>query len=437
MRTMRKDPIDKLLILPITRFINNSTTSGIVLFLSAITALILANSPLKDAYHLFWEHEFSIGYDHHIVSKTLHHWINDGLMAVFFFVIGLELKREVMAGELSKPKDAVLPLLAGLGGMFVPALVFIALNPTGTANDGWGIPMATDIAFALGIIYMLGDRVPLSLKIFLTALAIADDLGAVMVIALFYTSDVSTTSLVIGALFLLVLVGANLLGVRSTVFYGIVGIGGLWMAFLLSGIHATVAGVLAALTIPANVKISDKKYVTKIKDLTKKFEEAQPNNFSLVTKDQLYILERIRFYSKAAITPLQRLEHSMHPLVAFVVMPIFALANAGITFTGDFSDNLFSNVSMGIILGLVVGKFVGIVGISKLLVHFKLASLPAGATWKQMCGVALLAAVGFTMSLFITELAYSSPELILQAKIGVFIASIIGGLSGYFLLKKP
>ncbi|MFN3916634.1 MAG: Na+/H+ antiporter NhaA [Flavobacteriales bacterium] len=434
---MRKDPIDKLLILPITRFINNSTTSGIVLFLSAITALILANSPLKDAYHLFWEHEFSIGYDHHIVSKTLHHWINDGLMAVFFFVIGLELKREVMAGELSKPKDAVLPLLAGLGGMFVPALVFIALNPTGTANDGWGIPMATDIAFALGIIYMLGDRVPLSLKIFLTALAIADDLGAVMVIALFYTSDVSTTSLVIGALFLLVLVGANLLGVRSTVFYGIVGIGGLWMAFLLSGIHATVAGVLAALTIPANVKISDKKYVTKIKDLTKKFEEAQPNNFSLVTKDQLYILERIRFYSKAAITPLQRLEHSMHPLVAFVVMPIFALANAGITFTGDFSDNLFSNVSMGIILGLVVGKFVGIVGISKLLVHFKLASLPAGATWKQMCGVALLAAVGFTMSLFITELAYSSPELILQAKIGVFIASIIGGLSGYFLLKKP
>ena len=433
---MRKDPIDTLLLLPISRFINNSTTSGIVLFLSAVTALILANSPLKDAYHHFWEHEFSIGFDTHVVSKTLHHWINDGLMAIFFFVIGLELKREVMAGELSTPKDAILPLAAGFGGMFVPALIYFLFNPSGATNDGWGIPMATDIAFALGIIYMLGDRVPLSLKVFLTALAIADDLGAVVVIALFYTSDISAISLGVGAIFLTILVAANILGVRSTVFYGIVGIGGLWLAFLMSGVHATIAGVIAALTIPATVKIGDKKFTHKMKELTHEFETAEKNEVSLVSKEQLHTLDKIRYYSKAALTPLQRLEHSMHPLVAFVVMPVFALANAGITFSGDFADNLFSNVSLGIIAGLIAGKFIGIVGITKILVKLKWATLPYGANWRQLYGVALLAGVGFTMSLFITELAFKDPTYILQAKIGVFIASIMGGVGGYLLLRK-
>jgi Na+:H+ antiporter, NhaA family len=433
---MRIDPIDKILILPVMRFINNSTTSGILLFATAVIALFLANSPFQEAYHHFWEHKFSIGYDDFVVSKSLHHWINDGLMSIFFFVIGLELKREIMAGELSRPKDAVLPIFAGLGGMVVPALFYLFVNSSGEETAGWGIPMATDIAFALGILYMLGDRVPVSLKIFLTALAIADDLGAVLVIAFFYTSDISTMSLIVGGIFLAVLILANVLGVRNIVFYGIIGIGGLWLAFLLSGVHATIAGVIAALTIPANVKIQDKQFVIKIKALTKDFEQSAPNNVTLLTHDQLHIVDKIRYYSKAALTPLQRLEHSMHPLVAFVVMPVFALANAGITFTGDFSENLLSNVSLGVIFGLVLGKFIGIVAVSKVLVRLKLATLPDGLNWRHIYGASLLAGVGFTMSLFITDLAFVNPDFIIQAKIGIFIASIICGIGGFLVLRK-
>lgn len=433
---MRIDPIDKILIKPLARFINNSTTSGILLFLSAVVALVLANSPLKDAYHHFWEYKFTIGFNDQLLSKSLHHWINDGLMSVFFFVIGLELKREVMAGELSTPKNAILPVFAGIGGMVVPALCFLIFNASGETAAGWGIPMATDIAFALGILYLLGDKVPASLKIFLTALAIADDLGAVLVIAFFYTSDISTVSLLVGAAFFVVLVLANILGVRNTVFYGIIGIGGLWLAFLLSGVHATIAGVIAALTIPATVKIQDKTFVAKMNTLTNKFENSAPNNVTLVTHDQLHILEQIRFFSKAAMTPLQRLEHAMHPLVAFVIMPIFALANAGITFTDGFMDNLVSNVSLGVICGLMLGKFIGIVLMSKLLVRLKLAQLPKGVNWTQLYGVAMLAGVGFTMSLFITDLAFTNPVYVLQSKIGIFAASIACGTAGYFTLLK-
>jgi NhaA family Na+:H+ antiporter len=433
---MRIDPIDKILIIPITRFISNSTTSGIILFVSAIVALILANSPLKETYHHFWENTFTIGFSDFVLSKSLHHWINDGLMSIFFFVIGLELKREIMAGELSTPKDAILPFFAGLGGMVVPALFYLLFNSSEETSAGWGIPMATDIAFALGILYLLGDKIPVSLKIFLTALAIADDLGAVLVIAFFYTSDISTLSLLVGGGFLTLLILANRLGIRNTLFYGIIGIGGLWLAFLLSGVHATIAGVIAALTIPANVKIQDKEYVKKMNALTNKFEKSAPNNVTLVTHEQLHILEDIRHYSKAAMTPLQRLEHTMHPLVAFVVMPIFALANAGITFSDDFVANLGSNVSLGVIFGLVLGKFIGIVLVSKILIKLKLADLPNGVNWRQIYGVSLLAGVGFTMSLFITDLAFVDPDYILQSKIGIFIASILCGIGGYLTLKN-
>ena len=433
---MRIDPIDKYLLDPISRFINNSTTSGILLFASAVVALILANSPLQHAYHHFWEHTFSIGFDNFTVSKSLHHWINDGLMSIFFFVIGLELKREIIAGSLSKPKDAILPIFAGLGGMIFPALLYLAFNSSGETTSGWGIPMATDIAFALGILYMLGDRIPVSLKVFLTALAIADDLGAVLVIAIFYTSDISTMSLLVGGGFFTILVLANILGVRNMVFYGFIGIGGLWLAFLLSGVHATIAGVIAALTIPANVKIQDKQFVMKMNRLTNDFEKSTPNNVSLLTHNQLEIVEKIRFYSKAALTPLQQLEHAMHPLVAYFVMPIFALANAGITFSGSFTDNMVSNVSLGVIFGLVFGKFIGIVLISKIMVKYNLATLPYKLKWRHIYGVALLAGVGFTMSLFITDLAFDDPIHTIQAKIGIFIASVICGTAGFFVLRK-
>ncbi|NBC05637.1 MAG: Na+/H+ antiporter NhaA [Bacteroidetes bacterium] len=433
---MRSDPIDKILLAPLARFINNSTTGGIVLFAAAVTALVLANSPLQEVYHHFWEHTFSIGFDEYIVSQSLHHWINDGLMSIFFFVIGLELKREIMVGELSKPKNAVLPILAGLGGMAVPALLYLTFNSSGGAFAGWGIPMATDIAFALGILYMLGDRVPVSLKVFLTVLAIVDDLGAVLIIALFYTTEISMMNLLFGGGFLSILIIANLLGVRSTLFYGIVGIGGLWLAFLLSGVHATVAGVIAALTIPANVKIQDKKFVLKMNALTNDFEKSTPNNVTLLTYEQLHIVDRIRFYSKAALTPLQRLEHAMTPLVAFIVMPVFALANAGITFSGGFAESVVSNVSLGVIAGLVLGKFIGILAISKLLVTLKLAVLPDGLNWRHIYGVAMLAGVGFTMSLFITDLAFVDLEHVIQAKIGIFVGSIISGVGGFLILRK-
>ena len=433
---MRTDPIDNILLNPMSRFINNSTSSGIVLFATAVIAIVLANSPLQHAYYHFWQQTFSIGFNEYVVSKSLHYWVNDGLMSIFFFVIGLELKREIMMGELSKPKNAVLPICAGLGGMAMPALLYLVLNSSGEASDGWGIPMATDIAFALGILYMLGDRIPVSLKVFLTVLAIVDDLGAVLVIALFYTSDISFMSLLFGVGFLVILIIANLLGVRNTIFYGIIGIGGLWLTFLFSGVHATVAGIIAALTIPANVKIQDKKFVVKMNALTDDFEKSTPNNVTLLSHEQLHIVDRIRFYSKAALTPLQRLEHSMTPLVAFVVMPIFAIANAGITFSGNFVQNLVSNVSLGVILGLMIGKFIGIVAISKILVKLKLAALPAGLKWRHIYGIGLLAGVGFTMSLFITDLAFVTLEPILQAKIGIFVASIISGIGGFLILRK-
>ncbi len=418
------------------RFMNNSTTSGIVLFIAALAALIMANSPLSEFYKSLWEYKFTIGFENFNISKTVSHWINDGLMAMFFFVIGLELKREVIGGELSNPKDAILPIFAGIGGMVVPAVIYLIFNFGTESVGGWGIPMATDIAFALGIIYLLGDKVPLSLKIFLTALAIADDLGAVLVIAFFYTSQISYISLMIGAAFLVILYTANRIGVRSPAFYSIIGVGGVWLAFLLSGVHATIAGVLAALTIPANVKVDDILFTRKLRQLAASFDGAEKNENSLITKEQLEVIEDVRNCSKAAITPLQQIELSLHPIVAFIILPLFAFANTGVEFSGNFAEGLTSNITLGIIFGLLFGKFIGIIGVTKLIVFFKLAALPQGASWKQLYGVALLASVGFTMSLFITELAFSNPEHIVQAKFGILIASVIGGLSGYLILNR-
>lgn len=434
---MKKAPIDVWLLDPLAGFMGRSTTSGIVLFAAALLALVMANSPWADAYHHLWHHELSIGFDDFLISNTLHHWINDGLMAVFFFVIGLELKREIMAGELSNPRDAVLPIAAAIGGMLFPALIYLAFNPSGDTNDGWGIPMATDIAFALGIVYMLGSRVPLSLKVFLTALAIADDLGAVLVIAFFYTSNIDFLSLAVGAGFMVVLIGSNLLGVRNVVWYAMLGIGGLWLAFLMSGVHATIAAVLAAFTIPANVKISDRGFMLRINELVTRFERAKPNDVSLVTDEQLHVLEKIRTVAKQALTPLQRLEHRMHPFVAFFVMPVFALANAGVTFPADMFSHLASPVTLGVVFGLLAGKVAGIMAMCWLMIRMEWATFPEFCGWRHLLGAALLASVGFTMSLFITELAFKGQnEFILQAKMGIFIASVAGGLAGYLLLQK-
>lgn len=433
---MKRAPIDRVL-KPLNDYISKSATSGILLFIAAISAIVMANIPATaEMYHHLWEIKFTIGFEPYAISKNLHHWINDGLMSIFFFVVGLELKREIMAGELSNPKDAMLPIMAAIGGMVFPALIYAIINFHTESSGGWGIPMATDIAFALGILYLLGDRIPTSLKIFLTALAIADDLGAVLVIAFFYSSDISLSSLAYGLLFLVLLIAGNLMGIRKALFYGIIGIGGVWLAFLLSGVHATIAGVLAALTIPANVKVNERQYVSKLNQLNRQFESADPNNNTLVTKEQFHILEEIVSHTKAALTPLQRLEHGLHPIVAYFVMPIFAFANAGITLSGDVLSSLTSNVALGVMFGLLFGKTIGVLLMSKLAIHFKIASLPKGTNFKMITGAALLASVGFTMSLFITELAFTNPEYILEAKLGVLVASTIGGTLGYFYLRK-
>lgn len=430
-------PIDKVT-QPFQRFIQQEKAGGIVLGISVIIALFLANSPWSDSYFGFLEQKFGFQFNGTTYfNLSILHWINDGLMAIFFFVVGLELKREIVGGELSNPRKALLPIGAALGGMLFPAVIYFLLNPSGEMSNGWGIPMATDIAFALGILYLLGNRIPLSLKIFLTALAIIDDLGAVLVIALFYTSEISIISLVIGLGVVLVMFIGNRMGVRNVLFYALLGILGVWVAFLLSGVHATIAAVLAAFTIPADVRIKESSYIKKVQEYLTKFNAVDPNdNIPTLTNEQIHLLEKVENTTKEAMPPLQRLEHNMHPMVTFLIIPIFALANAGVMLSIDFEQLFSTNVTLGVILGLLVGKVVGIVGFTLLLIKLKVAPFPSGMNIRNLFGLALLGAIGFTMSLFITSLAFSTEEYITQAKIGIFVASIIGGVLGYILLKK-
>lgn len=430
------EPVERWIIHPMRRFISNSSTSGMVLFAAAFTAIALSNSPFADSFQGLWEINFSIGFGDWQLSKSLLHWINDGLMAVFFFVIGLELKREIISGELSNPRNAILPIVAAIGGMAIPALIFLFFNPSGEMHQGWGIPMATDIAFALGVLYLLGDRVPISVKIFLTVLAIADDMGAVLVIAFFYTSDINIMSLIFGAGFMAILIAANIFGVRNTLFYGIVGIGGLWFAFLMSGVHATIAAVLAAFTIPARVKYTKPEFERKLNILMTLFKRTERSDSSTITNRQLNLLTKIRYITKEAQTPLQQLEHAMHPVVAFVIMPIFALANAGISLSAESLANLTSNVTMGVFFGLLAGKFIGVVGSTTLMVKLKVAKLPPEFTKRHLMGIGMIAGIGFTMSLFIAGLAFENKVFIEEAKMGIMFGSLIAGLIGYFIIRS-
>ncbi len=415
----------------------NQATGGMLLFFAAVVALIWANSPWRESYHHLWEHSIAISVDQWHLEGSLHHWINDGLMAMFFFVVGLELKREIVGGELAEPAKAILPVAAGFGGMIFPALIFLLFNGgNGEALDGWGIPMATDIAFAVGLIALLGDRIPLSLKVFLTTLAIADDLGAVLVIALFYTSDVSLMNLGIGALFLAVLIAGNLLGVRSPIFYAIFGIGGLWTAFLLSGVHATVAGVMAAFTIPAVTKVDEHGYLERMRKYIKQFALLKPNTVKTLSEDQLHAIDKIIRLNEQAATPLQRLEHRLHPFVAFLVMPLFALANAGVEFPSDMAVAFKSNIQLGASLGLLIGKPVGILLVCWILLKLNIAQMGFGITWQHLAGMSFLAGIGFTMSLFINELAYSDALMRQQAKLGIMLGSLVAGVIGYMILRR-
>lgn len=432
--TMKNKPVPTY---GIARFINEETIGGIILILATVAALIWANSSLYESYHYVW-YEMKAGFkwgDFELIG-SLHHWINDGLMALFFFTVGLEIKREIIGGELSSLKKASMPIMAALGGMILPA-VFYAVVVSGYPEfmNGWGIPMATDIAFALGLLAMLGKGVPINLKIFLTALAIADDLGAVLVIAIFYTEAIDYSELLSAGFFLIVLVIANFAGVRRTVFYAVVGILGVWMAFLFSGIHATIAGVLLALTIPARTKIDENKYVDKLKRLTDKFGKERPNDNKLLTKKQVHLLTDIEELNDKAHTPLQKLEHALHPVTTYFILPLFALSNAGVHIEGNIFSLVVHPISLGIIAGLVLGKFLGITLFSRLMVKLKWATLPEGVSWKQIYGVGFLAGIGFTMSMFISELAFDSDEYKQIAKVGIIAASVIAATIGMIWLK--
>jgi NhaA family Na+:H+ antiporter len=429
-----KTPIEKI-IAPVNRFIHLEYTSGIVLLCSVIVAIVWANSSYHDFYHHLWEINFSVGFDTHVLSKPLHIWINDGLMAVFFFVIGLELKREFMEGELSTLRKASLPMGAALGGMLIPALIYYMINKGTDASHGWGIPMATDIAFALALLSMAGKHIPTSVKVFLSALAVADDLGAVLVIAFFYTAKVNFTALGIGGLFLFGLITGNILGIRNSAFYLILAIG-VWIGFLLSGVHATIAGVLVAFTIPAMTRINENVYSENLRKLSYDFEKEIPSNSTLTTPAQHRTIRHVKNLSLAAETPLQKIEHALHPWVAFLIMPLFALANSGIIIGADILTAIVNPVSIGVTVGLVIGKFTGILLFTWLLVKTGLGKLPDQATWKHITGVALLAGIGFTMSLFISGLAFENAVFVDQAKYGILMASIIAGALGTVVLKQ-
>ncbi|OGS78771.1 MAG: Na+/H+ antiporter NhaA [Candidatus Fluviicola riflensis] len=433
MSGMTKSPIDKLL-QPVHRFIHREFTGGIVLFISVIIALAWANSPWSESYHHLWETTFSIDFNGNSFSHPLHVWINDGLMALFFFVIGLELKREFMAGELSTAKKASLPMIAALGGMIVPALIYVVINFNSGTAKGWGIPMATDIAFALALLSLAGKHIPVSVKVFLSALAVADDLGAVLVIAFFYTSHIAFLPLLIALGLLILLVLGNVLGVRSIFFYLIIGIA-VWVCFLFSGVHATIAGVLVAFTIPARTKIDEEEFARKTRRQLNEFEEQIPLSSTLTTGEQHDTIQQMKKLCQDAETPLQKIEDKLHPWVAFVIMPLFALSNAGMIIHGDFFASLGNPVSIGIIIGLLAGKFIGVFSFAWLAVRFKISDLPEGVNWMHVMGVSVLAGVGFTMSLFVTGLAFADAALINQAKYGILIASFVAGVTGVLLLK--
>ncbi len=434
-RNQSYPPIKKVLY-PIREFMHAEASGGIVLMLCALAALAWANSPWSTTYSALWETKLTIGPGGFNLSESLLHWINDGLMAVFFFVVGLEIKREVLVGELASLRQAALPIAAAVGGMVAPALIYTAVNLGGEGAAGWGIPMATDIAFALGVLALLGPRVPTSLKIFVTALAIVDDLGAVLVIALFYTSNVSWASLGAGALFLLALVAANRLHVRHPLAYALLGIG-LWVAFLKSGVHATIAGVLLALTIPARTRVDTAEFLDRGREILEEFDRSGVEGEDILTNEgqQAAIME-LESLTEHAQTPMQRLEHSLHPWVAFAIVPLFALANAGVALGGDLGVALTQPVTLGVVAGLVVGKQVGITLFSWLAVRSGLAELPQELSWRHIYGASLLAGIGFTMSLFISALAFGDGPLQDAAKVGILTASLVAGVAGWLVLRS-
>ncbi|CAN5800341.1 Na+/H+ antiporter NhaA [soil metagenome] len=423
-------PVQRVLT-PLREFLDSNVSGGILLLGAAIVALVWSNSPFAESYDSLWETQFTIGFGEAGLSLSLHEWINDGLMALFFLVVGLEIKREILVGELASARRAMLPAAAAVGGAVLPAAIFLAIVGPGSPDArGWAVPMATDIAFALGVLALLGRRVPLGLRIFVTALAIVDDLLAVLVIALFYTADLALPALGAAGLILLLLVAANVYGIRWPLVYAILGLG-LWLAVHESGIHATVAGVLLAMTIPARERIPDVHFAGRAREIIDDYEGSSAKVLHH-RQARLWELEEL---TQNAQAPMLRLEHALNPWVAFAIVPLFALANAGVHLGGDIAAMLADPVVLGISAGLILGKQLGITAAAWLIVRSGLAALPAGVTWTQIYGAAWVCGIGFTMSLFIAALAYGTSETLALAKVGILLASIAAGGVGYVLLR--
>ncbi len=429
---------------PFQKFIKFFTSGSALLMMATGIAVVWANVD-HDSYHHFWHSPFGISTELFNVEMGLMHWINDGLMAIFFFVVGLEIKREFLAGELSSFKQASLPIFAAIGGMVIPIILYVSFGFEGMASKGWGIPMATDIAFSLGILSLLGKRVPLALKVFLTALAIVDDLGAVLVIALFYGGDLNWTYLLIAGVLLIILTIANLRNVQDLKIYTFLGFI-IWYLFLQSGVdgpgsglHATIAGVLIAFTIPARPKVQINEFLARIKSGLTRFDSVpKSENKRVLTDDQLYAINDVEYSVKKVQSPLQYIEHQFHGFISLFVLPLFALANAGVTIIhhGEGSGEVFTVLSFAIAFSLVLGKGIGITIFSWLAVRLGIAVKPRKSSWLSFLGLAFLGGIGFTMSIFIASLGFKADaDLLNQAKIGIFVGSIIAGLAGFYLLK--
>jgi Na+:H+ antiporter, NhaA family len=416
---------------PFQEFARTEAAGGALLVASAGAALVVANSGWADAYHRIWTTTIAVRGGGQGLSLTAHQWINDGLMAVFFLLVGLEIKREALAGELASPRQAMLPIAAAMGGMVVPAAIYLLVDG-GLASRGWAIPMATDIAFALGALALVAPRAPNGLKVFLAALAIVDDMGAVVVIALFYSGAVVWKAVGVAALIMLSLVGLNLLHVRRLTPYLVLGLP-LWFFVHQSGVHATIAGVLLAFAIPTRTLINAPEFSAKARELLDEFDRTETGDFLVLTskgqQDAIIGLERA---SEQVTAPLLRLEHALHGFSAFVVMPVFAFANAGVALSAASVDR----VALAVLLGLVVGKPVGITVAAAVAVRSGLAGLPQSVSWTALHGCAWLGGIGFTMSLFIATLAFEGTTLLDSAKVGILAGSVFAGIAGAFVIRR-
>lgn len=418
------------------RFFHSEVSGSVVLMACTIIALAWANSPWSQTYFDLAHTKVGFSWGDTSLYLSLQHWINDALMAIFFFVVGLEVKREIAIGQLSTLRKAALPVSAAIGGMLIPAGVYVAVNAGGQAVHGWGIPMATDIAFALGILALFGSRAPIGLKVFLTALAIADDIGAVLVIAVFYTANLKLGALAISGVFVLLIAGARAIGIRRPGIYLILALG-VWLSVLTSGIHATVAGILVAMLVPIRAKIEPAKFLERAKIRLAELESAELTHDSMVSnKAQLHTLDDLLRTTGEMIPPGIALENHLHPIQAYLILPLFGLFNAGVVLGGDALSQTTDPVGIGIVLGLFLGKQIGVTGFSWIAIKSGWADLPDGVRWPHIWGASCLAGVGFTMSLFITELAFDDPSHIGKAKLGILVASLISGILGFWVLSR-